>query len=82
MAIMAKDTRLNEKKAKLKDFNEEITCQCSQFASAHAARDCAFAYGYGVGILRFRSLMTNPFAELTHLDLNLFKLQGYAHRDA
>ncbi|KAG7963032.1 hypothetical protein I3843_09G097400 [Carya illinoinensis] len=83
LAVEAKDIHLNEKKAELKDANEEISCLCSQLASIPVARDSAFAYGNGAGMLRLRShLMTDPFANLALLDRNLFKPDAATHHYA
>lgn len=74
LAVMVKVTCLNEKKAQLADAKEDITRLRSQLVYAPIARDHAFAYGYGVGVLRLRShLITNLSTDLMHLDPNLFK---------
>lgn len=55
----------------------------SQLACVPTTRDSAFAYGYGAGILKLRTLLlTDPTTILTALDRDLFYREIAACRHA
>lgn len=67
------DQHVSRKKKELAEARADVKFLRNQLACVPDARNRAFGFGYGAGILRLRSLLlTNPSTNLVNLDQELF----------